>query len=71
MISFESVTFAYGERDAPVLRDVDLRIDESYIPDMNQRLMLYRSVAAHLYALGAINFSDTRQKLCGNRLRNQ
>jgi transcription-repair coupling factor (superfamily II helicase) len=25
---------------------VDLRIDESYIPDMNQRLMLYRSVAA-------------------------
>ncbi|HYM23007.1 MAG TPA: DEAD/DEAH box helicase, partial [Vicinamibacterales bacterium] len=24
---------------------VDLRIDESYIPDMNQRLMLYRSVA--------------------------
>ena len=25
---------------------VDLRIDESYIPDMNQRLMLYRKVAA-------------------------
>jgi len=25
---------------------VDLRIDESYIPDMNQRLMLYRSIAA-------------------------
>jgi len=25
---------------------VDLRIDESYVPDMNQRLTLYRSVAA-------------------------
>jgi TRCF domain-containing protein len=25
---------------------VDLRIDEAYIPDMNQRLMLYRKVAA-------------------------
>jgi transcription-repair coupling factor (superfamily II helicase) len=25
---------------------VDLRIDESYVPDMNQRLMLYRNVAA-------------------------
>ena len=25
---------------------VDLRIDESYVPDMNQRLMLYRKVAA-------------------------
>ena len=25
---------------------VDLRIDESYIPEMNQRLMLYRSIAA-------------------------
>jgi transcription-repair coupling factor (superfamily II helicase) len=25
---------------------VDLRIDESYVPDMNQRLMLYRKIAA-------------------------
>ena len=25
---------------------VDLRIDETYVPDMNQRLMLYRKVAA-------------------------
>ena len=25
---------------------VDLRIDERYVPDMNQRLMLYRKVAA-------------------------
>src|SRR5206468_10177707 len=25
---------------------VDLRIDESYVPDVNQRLMLYRKVAA-------------------------
>jgi transcription-repair coupling factor (superfamily II helicase) len=25
---------------------IDLRIDESYVPDMNQRLMLYRKVAA-------------------------
>jgi transcription-repair coupling factor (superfamily II helicase) len=25
---------------------VDLRIDDSYVPDMNQRLMLYRKVAA-------------------------
>ncbi len=25
---------------------VDLKIDESYVPDMNQRLMLYRKVAA-------------------------
>jgi transcription-repair coupling factor (superfamily II helicase) len=28
---------------------VDLRIDASYIPDMNQRLMLYRKVAAARY----------------------
>src|SRR5262245_62723515 len=25
---------------------VDLRIDDSYVPDMNQRLMIYRKVAA-------------------------
>src|SRR5439155_6603885 len=25
---------------------VDLRIDEAYVPDMNQRLMIYRKVAA-------------------------
>src|SRR4029079_19249762 len=25
---------------------IDLRIDDSYVPDMNQRLMLYRKVAA-------------------------
>jgi len=31
---------------ATVNLGVDLRIDESYIPDMNQRLMLYRKVAA-------------------------
>ena len=31
---------------ATVNRRVDLRIDESYVPDMNQRLMLYRKVAA-------------------------
>jgi transcription-repair coupling factor (superfamily II helicase) len=30
---------------ATVNLGVDLRIDESYIPDMNQRLMLYRKVA--------------------------
>src|SRR5437868_13138437 len=31
---------------ATVNLGVDLRIDESYIGDMNQRLMLYRKVAA-------------------------
>jgi transcription-repair coupling factor (superfamily II helicase) len=31
---------------ATVNLGVDLRIDESYIPDMSQRLMLYRNVAA-------------------------
>jgi transcription-repair coupling factor (superfamily II helicase) len=31
---------------ASVNLGVDLRIDEAYIPDMNQRLMLYRNVAA-------------------------
>jgi transcription-repair coupling factor (superfamily II helicase) len=31
---------------ATVNLGVDLRIDESYVPDMNQRLMLYRKVAA-------------------------
>src|SRR5205823_9439732 len=31
---------------ATVNLGVDLRIDEAYIPDMNQRLMLYRKVAA-------------------------
>jgi transcription-repair coupling factor (superfamily II helicase) len=31
---------------ATVNLKVDLRIDESYVPDMNQRLTLYRSVAA-------------------------
>jgi len=34
------------ENRATVNLRVDLRIDESYIPDMNQRLMLYRSIAA-------------------------
>src|SRR5689334_10696570 len=31
---------------AAVNLGVDLRIDETYVPDMNQRLMLYRKVAA-------------------------
>src|SRR5947209_10121222 len=31
---------------ATVNLGVDLRIDESYIADMNQRLMLYRKIAA-------------------------
>ncbi len=31
---------------ATVNLKVDLRIDESYVPDVNQRLMLYRKVAA-------------------------
>jgi transcription-repair coupling factor (superfamily II helicase) len=31
---------------ATVNLKVDLRVDESYVPDMNQRLMLYRKVAA-------------------------
>jgi transcription-repair coupling factor (superfamily II helicase) len=31
---------------ATVNLGVDLRIDQSYVPDMNQRLMLYRKVAA-------------------------
>ncbi len=31
---------------ATVNLKVDLKIDESYVPDMNQRLMLYRTVAA-------------------------
>src|SRR5687768_13722546 len=31
---------------ATVNLGVDLRIDESYVPDMNQRLMVYRKVAA-------------------------
>src|ERR671938_773127 len=31
---------------ATVNLKVDLRIDEAYVPDMNQRLMLYRKVAA-------------------------
>src|SRR5919201_4099410 len=31
---------------ATVNLGVDLRIDASYVPDMNQRLMLYRKVAA-------------------------
>jgi transcription-repair coupling factor (superfamily II helicase) len=31
---------------ATVNLHVDLRIDDSYVPDMNQRLMLYRKVAA-------------------------
>src|ERR1700730_16070076 len=34
------------EQRATVNLRVDLRIDESYVPDMNQRLMLYRKVAA-------------------------
>ena len=31
---------------ATVNLKVDLRIDEAYVPDMNQRLMLYKQVAA-------------------------
>jgi transcription-repair coupling factor (superfamily II helicase) len=31
---------------ATISLGVDLRIDDSYVPDMNQRLMLYRKVAA-------------------------
>jgi transcription-repair coupling factor (superfamily II helicase) len=34
------------EARATVNLKVDLKIDESYVPDMNQRLMLYRKVAA-------------------------
>ena len=34
------------DQRATVNLRVDLRIDESYVPDMNQRLMLYRKVAA-------------------------
>ncbi len=34
------------ELRANVNLKVDLRIDETYVPDMNQRLMLYRKVAA-------------------------
>src|SRR5207244_6165350 len=34
------------ESRATVNLRVDLRIAESYVPDMNQRLMLYRKVAA-------------------------
>jgi transcription-repair coupling factor (superfamily II helicase) len=34
------------EARATVNLRVDLKIDESYVPDMNQRLMLYRKVAA-------------------------
>jgi transcription-repair coupling factor (superfamily II helicase) len=34
------------DRRATVNLRVDLRIDNSYVPDMNQRLMLYRQVAA-------------------------
>jgi hypothetical protein len=34
------------EARATVNLGVDLRIDEAYVPDMNQRLMLYRKVAA-------------------------
>ena len=32
---------------------VDLKIDEDYIPDMNQRLMVYRKVAAARTRAGA------------------
>ncbi len=34
------------DQRATVNLGVDLRIDEAYVPDMNQRLMLYRQVAA-------------------------
>jgi transcription-repair coupling factor (superfamily II helicase) len=34
------------DQRATVNLRVDLRIDDSYVPDMNQRLMLYRKVAA-------------------------
>ncbi len=34
------------DQRATVNLRVDLRIDEAYVPDMNQRLMLYRKVAA-------------------------
>src|SRR4029079_2697550 len=33
------------EQRATVNLRVDLRIDESYVPDMNQRLTLYRTIA--------------------------
>ena len=33
------------ETRATVNLGIDLRIDEKYVPDMNQRLMLYRRVA--------------------------
>jgi transcription-repair coupling factor (superfamily II helicase) len=47
----ESIRELKGEEleEAPraaVNLKVDLRLDESYVPDMNQRLMLYRRVAA-------------------------
>src|SRR5204863_5969249 len=35
-----------NDHRATVNLGIDLRIDESYVPDMNQRLMLYRKVAA-------------------------
>src|SRR4030095_2576215 len=34
------------ERRAPVNLRLDLRIDDSYVPDMNQRLMVYRRLAS-------------------------
>src|SRR4249919_3527909 len=34
------------DRRATVNLGVDLRIDERYVPDMNQRLMVYRQIAA-------------------------
>ena len=39
---------------------VDLKIDESYIPDMNQRLMVYRKVAAARTETGAARRRSTR-----------
>ena len=43
---------------------VDLRIDETYVPDMNQRLMLYRKVAGGADA-------RTRSTACSRRPRDR
>ena len=50
MIRFESVTVTYPEADAPVLRDVDLRIDEGELC-----LVVGRTGAGKSTFLGAIN----------------
>ena len=46
---------------AAVNLNLDLKIDESYIPDMNQRLMVYRRVAA---ARTETDLTDVLDELC-------